>query len=263
MLGRDVQRSLDDGAGLHGGDLRIGDRQTAAPVTHHGVELVQAGDDGLDLRNALAHVLGQQLDVGLLSGHELVQRGIQETDGDRQALHGLIDALEVGLLHRLQNSQSGLTLLHGVGADHSADGGNAVCVKEHVLGPAQADALSAELPGLGGVVGGVRIGADLQAAVLVGPAHDPAELAADRGVHRGDGAVVDLAGGTVDGQPVAFVEGLAGELKLLILLVHLDGAAAGDAALAHAAGHHGRVGGHAAPHSQDALSSLHALDILR
>ena len=263
MLGLDVQRSLDDGAGLHGGDLRIGDRQTAAPVTHHGVELVQAGDDGLDLRNALAHVLGQQLDVGLLSGHELVQRGIQETDGDRQALHGLIDALEVGLLHRLQNSQSGLTLLHGVGADHSADGGNAVCVKEHVLGPAQADALSAELPGLGGVVGGVGIGADLQAAVLVGPAHDPAELAADRGVHRGDGAVVDLAGGTVDGQPVAFVEGLAGELKLLILLVHLDGAAAGDAALAHAAGHHGRVGGHAAPHSQDALSSFHALDILR
>ena len=29
------------------------------------------------------------------------------------------------------------------------------------------------------------VGADLQAAVLVGPAHDPAELAADRGVHRG------------------------------------------------------------------------------
>ena len=98
MLGLDVQRGLDDGAGLHGGDLRIGDRQTAAPVTHHGVELVQAGDDGLDLRNALAHVLGQRLDVGLLSGHELVRRGIQETDGDRQALHSLIDALEVGLL---------------------------------------------------------------------------------------------------------------------------------------------------------------------
>ena len=41
--------ALMTAAGLHLGDLRIGDGQTAAAVTHHGVELVQGGDDGLDL----------------------------------------------------------------------------------------------------------------------------------------------------------------------------------------------------------------------
>ena len=61
-----LMAALNDGAGLHDGDLRIGDGQTAAAVTHHGVELVQGGDDGLDLGDGLAHVLGEQLDVGLL-----------------------------------------------------------------------------------------------------------------------------------------------------------------------------------------------------
>ena len=141
---------------LHGGDLRIGDGQTAATVTHHGVKLMQAGDDGLDVGHALAQVLGQQLDVGLLGGHELMQGGIQEADGDGAALHSLVDALEVALLHGLQDSQSALTLLHGVRADHAADGADALALEEHVLGAAQADALSAELAGLSGVVGGCR-----------------------------------------------------------------------------------------------------------
>ena len=56
--------------------------------------------------------------------------------------------------------------------------------------------------------------------------------------------------------------GLASQLELLVLLVHLDGAAAGDAAGAHAAGHNGGVGGHAAPDGEDTLGGDHALDVL-
>ena len=224
---------------------------------------MQAGDDGLDVGHALAQVLGQQLDVGLLGGHELMQGGIQEADGDRAALHSLVDALEVALLHGLQDSQSALTLLHGVRADHAADGADALALEEHVLGAAQADALSAELAGLSGVVGGVGVGADLQAAVLVTPAHDTAELAADGGVGGGHRAVIDVTGGAVQGDPIALHIGLAGQLKLLVGLVHLDLTTAGDAALAHAAGHDGGVGGHAAANGQNALSGLHALDVLR
>ena len=262
MRGLDLEGGLDNGPGLHGGDLGIGDRQAAAAVAHHGVELMEPGDDGLDILHGLAHILGQLGDVGLLGGDELVQGGIQEADGDGAALHGLVDALEVALLHGLQLGQGLLPLLHGVGADHLPDGGDAVLIEEHVLGAAQADALGAELPGLGGVVGRVGVGADLEAAVLVRPAHDPAELAADDGVHSGDGSVVNLAGGAVQAQPVALVIGLSGQLKLLVFLVHLDLAAAGDAALAHAPGHHGGVGGHAAANGQDALGGLHALDVL-
>ena len=74
--------------------------------------------------------------------------------------------------------------------------------------------------------------------------------------------VIDLAGRAVQAQPVALVEGLAGELELLVLLIHHDGGAAGHAAGAHAAGHDGGVRGHAAADGEDALGSLHALDIL-
>ena len=62
--------------------------------------------------------------------------------------------------------------------------------------------------------------------------------------------------------PVALDEGLAGQDELLVLLVHVDLGAAGDAAGAHAAGDDRRVGGHAAADGQDALRGLHALDVL-
>ena len=57
--------------------------------------------------------------------------------------------------------------------------------------------------------------------------------------------------------------GLAAQRKLLVLFVHIDLAAAGDAAGTHAPGHNGSVRGHAAANSQDALGNLHAGDILR
>ena len=262
MLLLDVDGSADDGTGLHNGDLREGDGQTAAAVAHHGVELMQGGDDGLDVGYGLAHILGQQLDVRLLGGNELVQRGIQEADGDGAALHGLVDALKVTLLHGQQLGQSLLALLLGVGADHLADGGDTVAVEEHMLSAAQADTLGAQRAGAGGVGGGVGIGADLQPAELVGPGHDAAEIAAHIGVHGGHSAVVDITGGAVQAHPVALVVGLACQGKLLVGLVHVDGAAAGYAALTHAAGHNSRVGGHTAADGQDALSGLHALDVL-
>ena len=95
------------------------------------------------------------------------------------ALHGLVHGLEVTLLHELQLLQSLLALLHSVRADHLTDGGDTVSLEEHVLGAAQADALGAELHGLLGIAGVIRVGADLHLAVLVSPSHDAAELAAD------------------------------------------------------------------------------------
>ena len=78
----------------------------------------------------------------------------------------------------------------------------------------------------------------------------------------GDDAVVDVAGRAVDGEPVALAEGLAVQGELLVLLVHRDLLAAGDAAGAHAAGDDGRVAGHAAADGENALRRGHALDIL-
>ena len=49
--------------------------------------------------------------------------------------------------------------------------------------------------------------------------------------------------------------------KALAGVIHLDVAAAGNAAFAHAAGNDRRVGGHAAAGGQDALGGMHAVDI--
>ena len=257
------QRRADDGLGLHGGDFGVGDRQTAAAVTHHGVELVQGSNDILDLLSGLALRLGQLGDLFLGVGDELVERGVQEPDGHGVGLHGLIQRLEVGLLHGQDLCQSGFPLLDGVGADHFPEGGDTAFLEEHVLGTAQADALGAQLSCPDGVAGGIGVGADMQTAVLVSPAHDAAEFTGDLRVTGLDDAVIDAAGGAVQTQPVAFAVGLARQNELLVFLVHLDLGAAGDAAAAHAAGNDGSVRGHTAADGEDALCRHHALDVLR
>ena len=57
--------------------------------------------------------------------------------------------------------------------------------------------------------------------------------------------------------------GLACQLELLVLLVHLDVAAAGYAAGTHTTSNNGCVGGHTATNGQDTLRYLHTCDILR
>ena len=108
--------------------------------------------------------------------------------------------LEVALLHGLELGQSGLSrcstvseqIISRMAAMRSAS--KNMCSVRHRPMPS-----APNLHGLRGVVGGIGVGADLQTAILVGPAHDAAELAADGGVDGGDGAVVDVAGGAVDG----------------------------------------------------------------
>ncbi len=61
----------------------------------------------------------------------------------------------------------------------------AALAEEHVLGPAQADALGAEPAGAGGVLGGVGVGAHPEPAYVVGVLH--------HAVDRVDDVLVDVA----------------------------------------------------------------------
>ena len=258
-----IDGSLDDSSGLHLCNFRIGYSQTAATVTHHGVELVQGSDDCLDGLNGLALCVSQCLDVSLVSRNEFVERRIQETDGNRVALQRLVQCLEVSLLHGLDLSQSSFSFLNSIGADHLTECCNSGGLEEHVLGTAKTDTLSAQLSCLLCISRCISVGANLQYSVLVSPSHDSAELTSDGSVNGGDDAVVDVTGGAVDGDVVALSEGLASQLELLVLLVHLDVAAAGYTAGTHTTCNNGCVGGHTAANGQDALGSLHTGDILR
>ena len=178
-------------------------------------------------------------------------------------MHHFEDAFKVTALHGEKFREGFSSLLLGLGEDHLAHGADAVRAEEHVLGTGQTDALCAEVQSLLGVLGGVRIGVDAQLANLIRPAHESAEVAADGGGNGLDGLAIDVAGGAVQGDVVPLVDGLAAQLEQLFILVDDNVAAAGHTAGAHAPSNHRRVGGHAAPGSQNTLGYMHAFNVLR
>ena len=54
-------------SGLHCSDFRISNSQTAATVTHHWVEFVEAGDDCFNISNRFVHVFCKQFNVSFIS----------------------------------------------------------------------------------------------------------------------------------------------------------------------------------------------------
>ena len=212
MTALDGDRCLDNGVGLHDGDLGIGDGKAAAAVTHHGVELVEIGDDLLDLRDRLSLCLCERFDVCLVRGNELMERGIEEADGDGIAAERFEEAFKVSLLHGLDLGERSFALLDRLGADHLAEGLDAAFAEEHVLGTAEADALRAERSRLLCILGRIGIGADAERLVLICKLHDAAEVTAvGIGGNGRDERIVDLTGGAVEGERVTFLEDFAGE----------------------------------------------------
>ncbi len=135
-----------------------------------------------------------------------------------------------------------------------------------MLGAAQADALCAVAARLGGLFGLVGVGPHAHAADAVGPAEDLLELGLvlEPGADRRDGTEVDLAGGAVEADLVAFLEADIGQVRTggLVRVVDDELRAAGDARLADLAGDDGGVGGRAAAGGQDALGDGHAVEVV-
>ena len=263
LLLRHLNGRFHDGTGLHLGDFRIRDGQTAASVPEHRVELVQVGDREPQLFHRNDHFLGKFFDILFLCGQEFVQRRIQQTDGNRQLAHRLIYALEVFLLHGQQLIQRTHALIDCFGNDHFAHSRNSVLIKEHMLRAAKTDAFRAKTDGLLGVVGCVRVGSHLKRSHFISPFHDGAEIAGQLGFERCNLFAVNNARGTVERNVIAFLVDLAAHCHRLGAFGNHDFAAARYAAGAHASGHHSRVRGHAASGRQYALGCVHTFDILR
>ncbi len=141
---------------------------------------------------------------------------------------------------------------------------DAVFGKEHVLGAAESDTLGAEQASLLGVARNVGVGADLEPANRVDPAHEPDQIRiVGLGGQRLELARDDAAGGAVERDPVSLMEDPAFDAQFLARLVDEAIARAGDAALAHAARDDGRMRGHAAARGENARRDFHARDVLR
>ena len=258
-----LDRRLEDGAGLHLGDLGIGDRQAAAAEAEHRVEFGKLAGAVGELARIGVHRRGDLGDLFLGVRQELVQRRIEQADRHRQAAHDLEQLDEVVALHRQQLGERGAAGLLVVGEDHLAHGADAVLVEEHVLGAAEADAFGPEAHGDAARRSGVSALARTfslrtASAQPISVANSPDSAGS---LHR-DLAGQHLAGRAVDGDDVALLAGDAAGGERVRGVVDADRAGAGDAGLAHAARHHRGVGGHAAAGGEDALGGVHAVDVL-
>jgi hypothetical protein len=94
-------------------------------------------------------------------GKEFVQRRIDGANGHGTSVHREEDAFEVLALQRKQLGQRGLAIVDVVCENHLAHGTDLALTEEHVLGAAEADALSTEGHGVLTLIGLVGVRADL------------------------------------------------------------------------------------------------------
>ena len=220
------------------------------------VQVVRALDPrALNLRRELRQV-----------GQELVQRRVEQPDRHRQSLHRLEQTLEVLLLQRQQQRERVAARVRAVGHDHRPHLRLAVLGHEHVLRPAQADALRAQLARLARVARRVRVRPDLQPPDVVGPAEHGLERLEDLGERRivlgvdeRDVLDRDLAGGPVDRDEVAGADVVVAlDVDAARLEVDPQRAGGGDARHAHAAGDERGVARLAPEAGEDALGGVEA-----
>ncbi len=246
----------------------------------HGIDL----DRWCPQQRAQAGHLLQQL---VVRRQELVQRRVDQADHDRQAIHRPEEPGEVIGLQDLELCQgrveggdrlavvggqlvAGVAPMLGLGGpsgveDHALHGRQPLLLEEHVLGPAQADALRPEGSGTLGVARVVRVGPDLQAPDLIGPGQERGQVVLVL-VARLDGGQLpgeDLAGGAVDADHVALVDGDLAGLHLAPGVVDLQRLGPGHAGQAHRARHHRRVAGGPAAGREHATGRQHAVHVVR
>ena len=191
-----------------------------------------------------------------------MQWRVEQPDRHRQPGHRLEDALEVALLERQQPVERGTTCRLVVRQDHLLDDGEAFLAEEHVLGPAEADPLRAELARPDRVRRRVRVGVHLEPPDVVRPGEDRLEIVVDPGGHQLDRAQDDAPAAAVEGDEVAFGHRVAADGRDSPLHVDRQVGTAGDAGLAHPARDERRVRGNATVGGEDALRGDHAVDVV-
>ncbi len=91
--------------------------------------------------------------------------------------------------------------------------------------------------------------------------HELVKITGDGGFNSCNGFTVDVAGGTVKRDVVAFIVFFAAKLKVAFGFVNSDFTATGNTADTHAAGNNRCVGCHAAANGKNALSGCHAFNV--
>ena len=156
----DRDRRLENRPDLHLEDLRISQRDPAAPVPEHRVRLVQPCDTASQHVQRNTEPGGELPLLFFTVWSKLMQRRVDQSNRDRSTFHRIEDPLEITPLNREQGLLTGTAIDRH---DHLLDRQAPLLgVKEHMFGAAQADPLGPHFDRLARVVGGVDIGAHPQ-----------------------------------------------------------------------------------------------------
>ena len=193
---------------------------------------------------------------------ELVKWRVEQADRDGHSVHRLKNAEEVTHLDVEQLRKFCFTLVLMLGEDVVLQD-HLPLAEEHVLRAAQADALRPELAAERRIVGRVRVRTYAHRAELVGPVQQVVEVTGNLGFDEGHGANDDHPGGTVYRNDVTLVQVDVTNMSDLLLSFDLEFLNSTDAWLAHAAGDNSCVARLAAVRRENALSGVHARQIVR
>ena len=170
-----------------------------------------------------------------------MERRIEQPDGNRKPLHFPEYTYKIAFLHRQDLCQRLFPFFHAVGQDHLPHCRYPVRLKKHMLGTGKTDTLRTEFPRYLCVSRGIRIGPDAHRSELIDPDHEGLEITGQPWWNRGNVSQHYLTRRAVQGYDISFLYYRAVDTELAGSVINLDLAAAGDAALTHAAGHHGRM----------------------
>ncbi len=194
---------------------------------------------------------------------ELVQRRIEQADRYRHAVHGLENAQVVADLHVEQLRKLLVALVLVLGEDVVLDD-HLPLAEEHVLGAAQADALRAELATEGCIIGSVGVCSDTHRSELIRPLRIWSKSPVTSGLTSETGPTTStpmVPSIEIDVALVNLDVGAA-DASDLVLGIDLELLNAAHAWLAHSARDDSRVTRLAAVRREDALRSVHAVQVV-
>ena len=260
-FGSHICGGFQDGTHLHFVNFWIGDAQPTTAMPEHGIEFVEGFDLVLNHAQRGIEPPCHFLLLVALVWEKLVQGWIEQANGYGQVRHRIENAFKIAALNGQQLFEGATAAFFIIGEDHLAHDIDAVAFKEHVLCAAQANAFGAKLARGSRIVWRVRIGAHIECANLICPAHQGGKITRKFRLLCGNLAEHDFTRRTINRDPVAAFDNRIANGELVFCVVDDQIAATRYAAFAHTASNHRSVRGHAPACGENALCSVHAADV--
>ena len=230
-------------------------------MAKHWVEFMQFGCTLFQHLNANASCSCNLGKFAFLMRQKFVQRRVKQADRNRQPSHHFKNRCKILALFRQQFVERNTAPLFIVSQYHLAHGSDAACVKEHMLRPAQANALRAE------IARGLRIGrrfgvgADLHPAARIRPDHQRPEITYQFGLDRRHFARHNFAGGAIQRDDIALIQRAASNAQHFGSSINLNASCTRYAWTPHATCDHRSMAGHPTARGQYALGGMHAVNV--